>query len=312
MKTCAVLRRIAAAALLVAATSAILRPATAQETDPAVTVNAFHAARGDAAAWVEDAVTPTLNAKGAAVMRVLGRAGRQGLDADDYALPDVDTPQALDRSVTRALLRYLTDLQAGRVGPRDADPDLFVFRRDVDGPALLAAVEASSEPEKTLADLAPGNPIYRRLRRLLLEYREIALAGGWREVPPGETLKPGMSDPRIKAVRARLAVSHDLTPNGEASDLYDAALEQGIRQFQRRHGLDSDGVIGAKTLAALNVPVETRIRQIILNMERFRWMPDDFGDDHLFVNMAGFELDYVVHGVTRLSMRVVEIGRAHV
>ncbi|MDF1791107.1 MAG: L,D-transpeptidase family protein [Thalassobaculaceae bacterium] len=285
-------------------------PAPAEATDPSVAVDAFHASLGERPAWVEEAELPALSPRGAAVTRVLGRAERQGLHSADYALPETDTPEALDRAVSHALLRYLTDLQAGRIAPQKADPDLFVFRREVDGLALLRAVHDAVEPAQAIADLAPGNPVYRRLRRLLLDYRVLAQAGGWRSVPEGETLKPGMSDRRIHAVRQRLATTLDLTPNADASDLYDPALESAVRQFQRRHGLDADGAIGAKTIAALNVPVTARVRQIIVNMERFRWMPDDFGDDHVFVNMAGFELDYVVHGVTRLAMRVI-VGRQY-
>ncbi|MEQ8586418.1 MAG: L,D-transpeptidase family protein [Thalassobaculaceae bacterium] len=288
--------------------AAPLAAATTPET--AATTDAFHDARPEAAIWVDTDAPPTLNAKGAAVMRTIARADRQGLRPEDYTLPDAESPADLDRAVTGTLLRYMTDLQAGRIAPQKADPDLFIFAREVDGPALLDTVHASPDPQKTLEDLAPANPIYRRLRRLLLDYRALALNGGWRAIPEGETLKPGMSDPRVRAVRNRLSVTDDLTPNATETDLYDPALESAVRQFQRRHGLDADGALGPKTLAALNVPVETRIRQILLNMERFRWMPDEFGDDHVFVNMAGFELDYVVQGVTRLSMRVV-VGRPY-
>lgn len=284
--------------------------AVAATTDIASDVTAFHGARPGTMVWVEAAERPTLNARGAAVVRTISSAEQQGLRSEDYALPDVESPEALDRAVTQVLLRYITDLQAGRVAPQEADPELFVFRRDVDGPALLETVHNSAEPDRALAELAPANPVYRRLRRLLQEYRALALAGGWRAIPDGETLKPGMTDPRILAVRKRLSVTDDMTPAADATDLYEPALEIAMRQFQRRHGLDADGAIGAKTLAALNVPVEARIRQILLNMERFRWMPDDFGDDHVFVNMAGFELDYVVQGVTRLAMRVV-VGRPY-
>ena len=299
--------------LLIALLAIFLSPATptmARTSDPTAVVDAFLAARGDGAAWIEENETPTLNAKGAAVVRVMERAERQGLRPTDYALAAAETPDALDRAVTRTLLRYLTDLQAGRVAPKQADPDLFVFRREVDGLALLEAVHNAPETAKAMADLAPGNPIYRRLRRLLLDYRSLAKAGGWPSVPEGPTLKAGMTDPRVSAVRHRLSATTDLTPAPGASDLYDAALESAVRQFQRRHGLDADGAVGAKTVAAMNVPVQDRIRQIVLNMERFRWMPDDFGDDHVFVNMAGFELDYVIGGVTRLAMRVI-IGRPY-
>jgi L,D-transpeptidase YcbB len=145
---------------------------------------------------------------------------------------------------------------------------------------------------------------------LLLEYTALANSGGWPSVPEGETIKPGMTDPRVLAIRRRLAATEDLTASLDKGSTYDPEMESAVRAFQRRHGLDADGAIGKKTIIAMNVPVEERVRQITLNMERFRWIPDDLGDDHIFVNMAGFELDYVVQGVTRLAMRVV-VGRQY-
>ena len=282
----------------------------AQEPDPAAVVEAFHAARANAPVWVEDGPEPALSAAGRAVRQALQDAAREGLSPPDYDVPAAATPQALDRAVTATLLAYLTDLQAGRVAPRKADPDLFVYRREVDGERLLQAVADAPDPARTLADLAPANPVYRRLRRLLLEYRGLVETGGWGTLPGGETLKPGMTDVRVGMVRRRLAATGDLTMPADPTDRYDETLEVAVRAFQRRHGLDADGSVGKRTVAALNVPVEQRVRQIELNMERFRWMPDEFGDDHVFVNLAGFELDYVMQGVTRLSMRVV-VGRRY-
>lgn len=284
--------------------------AGAQEPDPAAVVEAFHTARANARVWVEDGPEPALSAAGRAVRQALQDADREGLSPADYDFPAAATPQALDRAVTAALLAYLTDLQAGRIAPRKADPDLFVYRREVDGERLLQTVADASDPARTLADLAPANPVYRRLRRLLLEYRGLVETSGWGTLPGGEPLKPGMTDARVGMVRRRLAATGDLTMPADPTDRYDETLEVAVRAFQRRHGLDADGAIGKRTVAALNVPVEQRVRQIELNMERFRWMPDEFGDDHVFVNLAGFELDYVRQGVTRLSMRVV-VGRQY-
>jgi murein L,D-transpeptidase YcbB/YkuD len=91
---------------------------------------------------------------------------------------------------------------------------------------------------------------------------------------------------------------------------YDAELERAVREFQSAHGLEADGVVGRKTLAALNVPVDERIQQIQLNMERWRWMPDDLGERYLLVNMAGFELQAVENDEAVMDMRVI-IGRPY-
>jgi murein L,D-transpeptidase YcbB/YkuD len=92
--------------------------------------------------------------------------------------------------------------------------------------------------------------------------------------------------------------------------LFDTALESAVKQFQARHGLDADGVVGKNTLAALNVPIETRIQQIILNMERWRWLPQELGSRYLLVNMAGFSLQVIENDRSVMDMRVI-IGRPY-
>ena len=91
---------------------------------------------------------------------------------------------------------------------------------------------------------------------------------------------------------------------------YDEALEAVVQAFQARHGIDPDGVIGNATIAALNVPVEDRIRQIVLAMERWRWMPDNLGADHVIVNIAGYELKLVKGGKEADRMAVV-VGKPY-
>ncbi len=124
-------------------------------------------------------------------------------------------------------------------------------------------------------------------------------------VPAGEPIKPGMSDPRLPGLRARLAQSGlATTPEGDPSR-YDAALEKAVRIFQGRHGLPLDGALGKKTIEALNVPVERRIEQMAMNLERRRWLPDDLGERYVFVNMADFALKVVDGPHTIHATRVV-------
>ena len=131
-------------------------------------------------------------------------------------------------------------------------------------------------------------------------------------MPLGESLKPGMSDPRVPALRARLAVTDGADPQAPDGGelIYDDALVAVVKAFQARHGLDVDGVVGKASIVALNVPVETRVQDIVLSMERWRWMPPDLGRNHLIVNIAGFELKRVADGRVEERMNVV-VGRPY-
>jgi murein L,D-transpeptidase YcbB/YkuD len=129
---------------------------------------------------------------------------------------------------------------------------------------------------------------YRTLIAALARYRRIADQGGWPAVPSGPVLKPGNSDPRVPILAARLAVTADWQGDPGESTFYESDLEQAVKRFQERHGLDTDGVIGPRTLEELNVPVEARIDQIRVNLERARWVLRELGEDFVAVNIAGF------------------------
>lgn len=120
-----------------------------------------------------------------------------------------------------------------------------------------------------------------------------------------------MHDRRVQSLRQRLWLSGDVdTLDVIDSFEFDEELEHAVRGFQERHGLETDGVVGRDTLAALNVPVEERIQQVLLNMERWRWLPEEMGSRYLMVNMAGFDLQLVENEATVMDMRVI-IGRPY-
>ena len=215
----------------------------------------------------------------------------------------------LEFKLSRALLAYGRDLSAGRVDPARVDSELHIRPSAVPAEELFAAAEGV-DFAAYLSALAPQSVNYARLKAALADYRRLAGRGGWGRVPDGETLKPGMRDAAIPALRRRLAAGGDLAQDAIASEAYDETLEEAVRRFQRRHGLDVDGAVGKMTRKALNVPVTARIEQMLLNMERRRWMPDDLGRSYVFVNMADFVLKYVVGPKTYLDTRVV-IGKPY-
>ncbi len=248
------------------------------------------------------------------LLEILDRAENEGLEPNDYAIKEIkarigqDTPDGLaelELLLSHELLHFASDLRTGRLATRNVDPEIFIQPGKIDRRKVLEDALGSNGLARFLGSLTPSNPFYRRLRRALSEYRTIAAEGGWTVLPAGPSLKPGTHDPRVAALRRRLGLSGDLKTVTKQPEFYDPALEMAVRLFQARHGLEADGAVGPKTLAALNVPVGTRIEQILINMERWRWMPDDLGDRYILVNLAGFEAEVVEDGRIVLEMRVV-------
>jgi murein L,D-transpeptidase YcbB/YkuD len=229
-----------------------------------------------------------------------------GLDPEDYHLSDLERVHgmlvngrelnaveraALDIAMTDSLIRLGYHQRFGKVDPYDLDPE-WNFSRSLGGrdPAtkVQEAIDASSLTEFR-DTVFPRVELYRALQAKLAEYRRIAEAGGWPQVPAGPTLRPGDSDERLQVLSQRLAVTGDL-PVGARIDFstYGGLLESAVKSFQERHGLDADGIVGPATLAAMNVPVGQRIDQLRVNLERARWVLDDLEDDFVIVNIAGF------------------------
>lgn len=258
----------------------------------------------------------------------VGRIGAllAALDSQDAAAPPPDETVERDRSLrlttldlllTDGALLFASHLASGKTDPTSVHPQWRADRPELDSAAFLAGALETGALRRAYAELEPPAPEYRRMIAALERLRRVADTGGWETFPPGPALHPGEIDPRVPALHARLAASGDLpavvrgTPSAEADPLlYDETLAAGVRSFQSRHGLSADGVIGDRTAAALAVPVERRIDQVLVNLERWRWLPRDLGERHLRVNIAGFELQLVDRGSVVLSMRVI-VGKQY-
>lgn len=247
----------------------------------------------------------------------LSNAERDGLFARDYPVEylttlknslkagEAFTEAYAELAFSAFFLRYASDLKIGRFVPRKIDPELFVSRKKLNLTPVLSKLNDYDSLDAFFKNWEPQNSEYRTLRNALRRFQAIEAKGGWQPVDPGEVLKPGMNDPRVAQVRARLIASGDITQPAGDPALYDEALENAVRQFQAEHGLESDGVIGKQSIFALNIPVRERVRQIIVNLERWRWLPEDLGDQHILVNVASFELRRVEYGSLQEVIRVV-------
>ncbi|MDH5172906.1 MAG: L,D-transpeptidase family protein, partial [Gammaproteobacteria bacterium] len=158
--------------------------------------------------------------------------------------------------------------------------------------------------------LKPTEPMYRYLVAALARYRLIAQTGGWDSIAQGPTLRPGDSDPRVAQLRRRLLAEGDQEA-AAATDprLFDAGLQQAVIRFQRRYRLDADGVVGKQTLAAMNVPIQRRIGQIRVNLERARAL-GDIPATAVLVDIAGFEVSMFRNGQRLFRGRTV-VGKPY-
>ena len=268
---------------------------------------------------------------------LLRDAGSHGLEPDDYdaaaltnalthagpALPRDATAQ-LERRLTAAMLRYLHDLHGGRVEPGQAQARFQAPPRDrFDAQALLMSALATRRISDLPRSAAPQLPQYERLRSALAHYRALAGHAAWLQaLPPlpralrGERAKvePGQAYAGLEPLVQRLVALGDLPAEPpRALLLYEAPLVEAVRTFQRRHGLTDDGVIGAATLAQLQVPPAARVRQLELALERLRWTPLMQQPRMIVINIPEFVLRaYEVRNggiAVRHAMKVV-VGKA--
>jgi len=149
------------------------------------------------------------------------------------------------------------------------------------------------------------------LRKASRDYWDIIGAGGWPAFPAGPKLKKGDRGERVEALRNSLAAMGDFVPSAEGDhSFFDGGLEDSLKAFQRRHGLEPDGVVGTQTAATLNVSAEKRSTQIRANLERWRWITPDLGERYILINVADFRVSVIEAGREVLSMAAI-VGRPY-
>lgn len=264
------------------------------------------------------------------VLGILARAPDDGLDSAAYGLPALRHRRmnlepgtaspaelaALDIDLSRALLRFLTHLHQGRIRPRDIG---FTFVRPPerhDLPALIRRARDAGTIGALPVEMRPSLPWYDQLRDALHRYRALSPDGPDDLLPvPPTPVRPLDPYPEADRLRHRLVKLGDL--RGEAHErgnpVYDSSLAAAVGHFQERHGLMPDQVIGPRTIDALNVPVQRRLDQLMIALERLRWLPDLEARRVVLVNIPAFVLlawDSVGPATPpALRMRVV-VGKA--
>ena len=202
-------------------------------------------------------------------------------------------------------VNYAADLKIGRVTPQKVDPRLFRNRKTVDVLRILTDLKKQRDPGKFLSAFESKNRHYQALKKMLVLYRGMAERGGWPEIGQGASIAPGASDARIPQIRRLLRMAGDFQGEPSSSAVYDPALVAAMQRFQTRNGLEAKGLIGKQSILVMNIPPAERARQIMLNMERWRWMPENLGAYHYMVNLAAFELQEVQSSQVIERMKVV-------
>ncbi len=267
----------------------------------------FYAARAYAHAWgthatelveqINASKDDGLHPEAYHLDRLLGLLGR---DLDEETAAD------LDLLLTDAFLHLGEHLLRGRVDPSTLYEKWYPAHRERDLVALLEQALASGDFDSALDSLRPQHPAYDRLRDALARTRAAADA----DLPiilPARTLEIGHESVRVPLVRQRLDLFGEVVPETPDSLnlIYTAELSEVVRRFQTRHGLEANGTVDQPTRHALNRSSEDWTDAILLNLERWRWLPDSLGTRHVFVNLPSFRLQVMEYGVETLAMNVV-------
>lgn len=272
--------------------------------------------------WVDE---KGLTARGKAAIAEIGRADDFGLRAADYTLPnmtgfDTSAPGATEKlaeteiAISQAVLDYANDARGGRINAQristNLDPTLSLPKPL----EVLESITYRSDPAAYLRSFQPQHPQFERLRRKLIELRggEGASAEAPKvRMPSGPTLRLGMADPQVSLLRTRLDV-----PASDNPEFYDETLADAVKRFQTEHNTAPDGVVGPGTRRLLNSPRvrnignPQEINKILINMERWRWLPQDRGGFYVTVNIPEFTLRVVKDDETIDTTRVV-VGKTN-
>jgi L,D-transpeptidase YcbB len=256
------------------------------------------------------------------LLEKIATAKDDGLDPTHYPVQDVqkrfaalraakkgepdhaEQMRQTDLALSGLYFAFAGDFYKGTVDPHvNESIDWSVKRNKIKLFRALQTILQERESTYPYYEFGSLHPEYDRLRRALSQYRALEKRGGWPTVPAIKKLQPGDADPvAVPALRRRLLAD---APAPADPARYDDQLVGAVKAFQDRHGLRADGVVGAGTVEALNIPVAARIDQLILNMERWRWIPKKLGDRYVLVNIPEYKLHMVDGGKEVFDMRVI-------
>jgi murein L,D-transpeptidase YcbB/YkuD len=227
------------------------------------------------------------------------------------AAKDITSLGELDLLLSISYLQYANDSSTGRTNPQDASQnvaDVEYTKRSFNDYALLNQITGSPEALFVgLQTLEPKHPAYLRMVTAMTRLQALKKSGGWPKFVADKLTKPGTAGKNVTAARARLFALGMLPDSADRdlSNVYDATLVDAVKNFQEGAKMNADGQLGDRTLTALDVSIDSRIRQLQVNLERYRLLPKDFGPNYIFADLGRQHLRLVQNGQEALSMKLI-------
>lgn len=252
----------------------------------------------------------------------LKSAPEHGLRTDDYFVSQLESLYGesnrladFDILATEALIRFGYHQRFGKVNPHNLDSNINFKRellQDRTPIELITDLASSKKPLEELFDeIVPRGPLYRSVQESLVHYLKLQADGGWSPIDGGQTLHKDDQDPRVVQIRKRLYITGDLSSSANAeSHIYDTSIENAVAKYQLRNNLEDDGVAGKQTIESMNVPIQYRIDQMRLTLERIRWVQEEVTENFLAVNIANFQIMLVKNSEIKWKSRVM-VGKPY-
>lgn len=241
--------------------------------------------------------------------------------------PTAEQLATADVLLTASYASLGEDLLTGQVDPRTVGRSWHIDPQEENVDSALVRNLRFAALDKSLATMRPTDPDYAALSHALNQFRDIVTKGGWQQIPATDNVKPGArANPAVlAAVRARLAAEGIVPASSPAKagtipplqsgsapsgSIYDAGLAAAVGLYQARHSINVDSALGKETVESMNLPATYRLGEIAANMERYRWLPREFGSRYIFVNIPAFRLEAFDQGKKALEMKVI-VGKEY-
>ena len=229
------------------------------------------------------------------LIAAIENSSSHGLIPEDYHLDVLKKsyiPEAdYDILASDAFLTLADHHLNGKLNSVSLKTNWTIKGKEKDLVAYLIESLKTNNIQKSLEDLAPSQPQYAILKSALQKYVSIQESGDWTVVPNRDLLKPGQSSEHIPVLRSRLIATGDLDPSQSEGTLYDEALVESVKRYQTRVNLEPDGIVGPATFNQLNQSPLNHINRLRVNLERWRWLPDELGEKHIRINIADYQLE---------------------